>query len=48
MQRFLSVHGPINNVFRVGRNLMKAKHYRIMRERAFCLWDEVTCAQIPA
>lgn len=48
MQRFLAVHGPINNVFRVGRHLMKAKHYRIMRERAFCLWDEVTCAQIPA
>ncbi len=48
MQRFLSVHGPINNVFRVGRHLMRAKHYRILRERAFRRWDEVTCALIPA
>ena len=47
MQRFLSADGPINNVFRVGRHLMKAKHYRIMRERGFALWQEVTCAQVP-
>ncbi len=47
MQRFLSAHGPINNVFRVGRHLMKAKHYRIMRDRGFALWHEVTHAQVP-
>ena len=46
MQRFLSVHGPINNVFRVGRHMMKAKHYRIMRARGFALWQEVTYAHI--
>ena len=46
MQRFLSVQGPINNVFRVGRHLMQAKHYRIMRDRGFTLWREVTYAQI--
>ncbi len=48
MQRFLSVHGPINNVFRVGRHLMKAKNYRILRDRGFRLWDEVAYAQRPA
>ena len=44
MQRFLSVHGPINSVFRFGRHLMKARHYRIMRDRGFALWYEVTYA----
>jgi len=34
-QRFLSAHGPINNLFRVGRHLMKASHYRLFRDRAF-------------
>ena len=35
VQRFLSVHSPINNLFRVGRHHMKAVHYRLFRERAF-------------
>ncbi len=44
-QRFLSAHGPINNLFRVGRHLMKAAHYRLVRNRGFAEWREVTCAQ---
>ncbi len=44
-QRFLSAHGPINNLFRVGRHLMKAAHYRWFRDRGFAEWREVTCAQ---
>jgi putative transposase len=47
-QRFLSAHGPINNLFRVGRHRMKAKHYRSFRDRAFAVWHEVTCAQTVA
>ena len=42
VQRFLSVHGPINNLFRVGRHLMQAGHYRLFRERAFTTWRDVT------
>jgi len=44
-QRFLSVHGPINNLFRLSRHLMKAAHYRMFRARAFTTWRSVTCAQ---
>ena len=44
-QRFLSDHGPINNLFRVGRHLMKAAHYRLFRNRGFAEWREVTCVQ---
>ena len=44
-QRFLSAHGPINNLFRCGRHLMSAAHYRLFRDRAFDLWQEVTCVQ---
>ena len=46
-QRFLSAHGPINNLFRVGRHLLKAKHYRWFRDRAFDIWTEVTCVRNP-
>lgn len=42
-QRFLSVHGRVGNLFRVGRHLMRATHYRFARARAFLTWQEVTC-----
>ena len=47
-QRFLSAHGPINNLFRVGRHHLKARHYRYFRDRAFNIWSEVACALQPA
>ena len=34
-QRFLSVHGQVNNLFRLGRHLLRAKNYRELRSRAF-------------
>ena len=43
-QRFLSVHGQINNLFRVGRHLLRAKNYRELRSGAFQTWSQVTCA----
>ena len=43
-QRLLAVHGQVQNLFRVGRNLLKARHYRLLRDRAFAHWSEVTCA----
>ena len=43
-QRFLSVHGPVQNLFRVGRHLLRAVHHRLLRMRSFRIWDEVTCA----
>ena len=43
-QRFLSVHGVILNLFRVGRRLLRPANYRILRERSFLVWSEVTCA----
>ena len=43
-QRFLSVHGLVQNLFRVGRNLLQARHHRELRGRSFLAWDAVTCA----
>ncbi len=43
-QRFLSVHGVTQNLFRVGRHLLRAVHHRMLRARAFKNWTEVTCA----
>ncbi len=43
-QRFLSVHGITQNLFRVGRHLLRAVNHRILRARAFLVWNAVTCA----
>jgi putative transposase len=44
-RRFLSVQGPGNNLFRLGRHLLPACHYRTLRARAFAIWNEVTGLQ---
>ena len=44
LQRFASVHGVVQNLFRVGRHLLRAVHYRLLRTRSFGIWDAVTCA----
>ena len=43
-QRFLSVHGVVLNLFRLGRHLLRAAHHRLLRTRAFGDWRQVTCA----
>ncbi|MFK7966052.1 MAG: IS6 family transposase [Burkholderiaceae bacterium] len=43
-QRFLSLHARVNNLFRYGRHLHQAKNHRMLRDRAFSTWSEVTCA----
>ena len=42
-QRFLTVHGQIQNLFRVARHHLKAAHHRLLRDRAFADWREVSC-----
>ncbi len=37
-QCFLSVHAAVHNLFNLGRNLISAKHYRLLRQRAFTSW----------
>ena len=38
-QRFLSTHAEIYNLFNLGRHLISAKHYRILRLCAFASWE---------
>ena len=40
-QRFLSVHGLVQNLFRGGRHLLRADHDRVLRRRSFAVWDTV-------
>ena len=44
LQRFASVHGIVQNLFRVGRHLLQSVHHPLLRTRAFVEWDAVTCA----
>ena len=43
-QRFLSVHGLVQNLFRVERHLLRAMHYRLLRTRSFRVWEAARCA----
>jgi putative transposase len=43
-QRFLSLHGLVQNLFRFGRHLLRAGNARMFRARAFLMWRGVTCA----
>ena len=44
LQRFASVHGIVQNLFRVSRHILRSAHHRLLRTRAFVEWDAVTCA----
>ncbi len=43
-QRFASVHGVMQYLFRVGRHLLRSRHHRVLRRQAFVEWDAATCA----
>jgi putative transposase len=43
-QRFLSVHGVVQNLFRVGRHLVSSANHRMLRDRSFRAWRQETCA----
>jgi putative transposase len=41
-QRFLPIHGLVQNLFRVGRHMLQAVNHRLFREPAFGVWKTVT------
>ena len=41
-QRLLSVHAAVQNPFNLGRHLIAAEHYRLLRQRAFAPWECAT------
>ena len=43
-QRFLVVHGLVGNLFRLGRQLICATHFREFRAKAFSEWQQATYA----
>ncbi len=43
-QRFLSVHGVVQNLFQVGRRLVSSANHRMLRDRSFRTWRQETCA----
>ena len=40
-QRFLGAHAAVFNLFNLGRHLVRAEHYRNLREGAFEEWGRV-------
>ena len=43
-QRFLSVHGVIRNLFRLGRHELRVENYRLLRAHSFKGWSAATAA----
>ena len=43
-QRFLEVHSAVYNLFNLGRHLVRASHYRDLRQRAFACWSQAMAA----
>ncbi len=43
-QRFLTLHGLTQNLFRLGRHLMQAVSYRLLRTQSFQIWQDAVCA----
>ena len=43
-QQVAAVHGVGQNLFRVGRHLLRSLHDRQLRTRALAEWNAVTCA----
>jgi putative transposase len=41
-QRFLSVHGIIQNFFKLGRHRLRPESYRLLRARSFEAWNVAT------
>lgn len=48
VQRFLSIHDPINNLVHLRRNHLTASEYRAAQARAFAAWAEVAGAPLAA
>ena len=42
-QRFLTLHGLTQNLFRLGRHLIQAVNYQLLRTQAFQVWKETVC-----
>src|SRR6202163_1883296 len=43
-QRFLSLHGVVQNLFCIARHLLRSTHHRLLRSRSFEVWRTVTAA----
>ena len=48
VQRFLSAHDQIDNLFHLRRDYLPATEYRAARTQAFAIWAEVTGAKAAA
>ena len=43
-QRFLCLQAVVQNLFRVGRHLLRSTNHRLLRSRSFQVWRTVTAA----
>lgn len=42
VQQFLTTHAAVYNFFNLQRHLVRAEHYRVLRDSVFACWENVT------
>ena len=45
LQRFISIHDPVANLFHIPRHDIPSHHHRELRAAAMQVWDEIACLQ---
>lgn len=48
VQRFVSIHDPIANLFHFPRHYLTSADYRTLRSEAMVVWSEVTGIRVVA
>jgi putative transposase len=45
LQRFVSIHDPVANLFHIPRNEISSDHHRELRTEAMQMWNEIARLQ---
>lgn len=46
VQRFVSIHDPIANLFQIPRHDIPSAHHRELRATALAAWRQIACIRI--
>jgi putative transposase len=45
LQRFVSIHGPVANLFHIPRHEIPSDHHHEVKTEAMQMWNEIACLQ---
>jgi putative transposase len=48
LQRFVSIHDPIANLYHLSRHSLNASEYRMLRAEAEAVWQDIAAIKLAA